>query len=84
MKVRMKKVLRACVEQAQEVARLRRNSVQRARDRVFVEMLIELEETGGAMRYVNFHGQIAWKATAKCRQHLKDLELDAQEDLGDI
>ena len=47
-------------------------------------MLIELEVTGDAMRFVDAHGQIAWKATPNLCQFLKDVELDAQDDLEDI
>ena len=56
----------------------------RRRDRVSAEMLIELEAAGDAMRYVNSHGQIAWKATPSLCQYLKDMELDAEADLEDF
>ena len=36
------------------------------------------------MRFVDSKGRIAWKATPSLFQYLKDLELDAQEDLEDI
>jgi hypothetical protein len=42
-----------------------------------------LEASGDAMRFVDAKGRIAWKATPNPCQHLKDLELDAHEDLED-
>jgi hypothetical protein len=44
-----------------ETTRLRRNGVHSIRDWVSVEMLIELEATGHAMRFVDAQGRIAWK-----------------------
>ena len=37
-----------------------------------------------AMRYVNSHGRIAWKATPQLRDYLMDLQLDAEADLEDV
>ena len=73
------KILTEYADQAFETARLRRNGVLTARDLVSAEMLAELEASGDAMRYVNSEGEIAWKATPKLRQYLKDLEPDARE-----
>ena len=56
----------------------------RARGRVSAEVLAELEAAGDAMRYVNSHGQIAWKATPQLRDYLMDLQLDAEADLADF
>jgi hypothetical protein len=47
-------------------------------------MLAGLEACGDAMRYLTHHREIGWKATPNLRRFLKDLELDAQEDLEDI
>ena len=51
---------------------------------VSAEMLIELEATGDAMRFVDAKGRVAWKATPQLRNYLMDLQLDAQEDLEDF
>jgi hypothetical protein len=83
MKIRMDKILREIADQAYYAARLRRNGVQPTRDRVFAEVLAELEANGDAMRFVNSKGRIAWKATPRLRDYLKDLELEAEEDLED-
>ena len=80
----MDKILRECADQAYETARLRRKGVHTARDRVSAKMLIELEATGYAMRYVNSHAQIAWKATPQLRDYLMDLQLDAEADLAEF
>ncbi len=44
-------------------------------------MLVELEATGDAMRFVEAEGPIAWKATSQLRDYLMDLQLDAEADL---
>ena len=80
----MDKILAEYADQAFETARLRRNGVQTARDRVFAEMLAELEAAGDAMRFLNSDGQIAWKATPQLRDYLMDLRLDAEADLEDF
>ena len=81
MPILMDKTLMEYADQAYEAARLRRNGVHTPRGRVSAEMLIELEAAGDAMRYVNCHGQIAWKATPQLRNYLMDLQLDAEADL---
>src|ERR1700749_2819507 len=63
MKILMDKILRECVEQAYEEARLGRGRDIVERDRVFGEVLAELEIAGDAMRYVNSKGQISCRAT---------------------
>ena len=80
----MDKDLRGYADQAYETARLRRNGLHTARDRVSAEMLIELEAAGDAMRYVNPSGRIAWKATPQLRDYLMDLQLDAEADLEEF
>ncbi len=80
MPILMDQILTEYADQAFETARLRRNGVQTARDRAFAKMLAELEAAGDAMRYVNSHGEIAWKATPQLRNYLMDLLLDAEGD----
>ena len=77
----MDKILQEATDQAYEAARRRRNSVRPTRDLVFAEMLADLESSGDAIRFVDAKGRIAWKATPSLFRYLKDLELDAQEDL---
>jgi hypothetical protein len=78
------KILTECAHQASETARLGRNGVRPARDRVSAAMLAKLEAAGEAMRYVNSHGRIAWKATPLLRNYLMDLQVDAEADLEDV
>ena len=80
----MDKILTECADQAYEAARLRRNGVHTPPELASAEMFVELESTGDAMRFINSAGRIAWKATPSLCRYLKDLELDAQEDLEDI
>jgi hypothetical protein len=78
------KVLQEYVEQAYDKARLGRTDDLLERNRVLAEILSELEIAGEAMRFVDTDGRIAWKASPSLRQHLNDLELDAQGDLEDV
>ena len=80
----MDKILTEYADQAYKTARLRRNGVHTARNGVFAEMLAELEAAGDVMRYVNSHGRVAWKATPRLRDYLRDLELDAEADHDDF
>jgi hypothetical protein len=43
-------------------------------------VLRRFEETGDAMRYLNIHGQIAWKASPRMLRRLADAEREARED----
>jgi hypothetical protein len=69
------------VEDAWEWARLGRDRDFVNRDRVFSDILADLESDGDAMRYVDSKGRIAWKATPDLRDYLNDLKLDAEADL---
>ncbi len=80
----MDKILREIADQAYYASHLRRNGAQPTRDRVFAEVLAELEANGEAMRFVNAKGRIAWKATPRLRDRLMDLELEAEEDLEEL
>ena len=80
----MDQTLAECAGEAFEPACLRRNGAHVTCDRVFARVLAKLEACGDAMRFVDTDGRIAWKATPNLCQHLKDLELDAHEDLEDI
>jgi len=84
MPILMDKILMEYADQAYETARLGRSEVHATRDRVFAEMLAELEAAGDAMRLVDCRGQIAWKATPQLHDYLMDLQLDAEADLADF
>jgi len=80
-KIRMDKIIRDLVEATWEWDRLGRGDDFEHRDRVFIETLVELESEGDAMRYLDSNGRIAWKATPDLRDHLRDLQTDAEEEL---
>jgi hypothetical protein len=84
MPILMDKILSEYVDQVFETARLGRNGVQTTRDLVSAELLAELEKCGDAMRFVDAKGRVAWEATPNLRDHLKDLERDAQDDIEDF
>jgi hypothetical protein len=84
MPILMDQILTEYADQACETARLRRNGVHPPHERIFAEMLAELEAVGDAARYLNSHGRIAWKATPQLRSYQMDLWLDAGADLEDI
>jgi hypothetical protein len=81
MLILMDQILTEYADQAYETTRLRRNGARSTTELVSAKMLVELEATGDAMRYVNSHGRIAWKATPQLRDYLTDLLLDAEADL---
>jgi hypothetical protein len=81
MKFRLDKIVRELVEESWEWARLGRGRDFVDRDRVFSETLANLESSGDAMRFVNSKGQIAWKATPDLRDYIRDLRIDAEEEL---
>jgi hypothetical protein len=83
MTILMDKILRDIVEEAYEDARLRRIGGFPDHDRVFAEVLADLESQGDAMRYVDSQRRLAWKATPDLRDYLNDLKLDAEADLDD-
>ena len=80
----MDEILQEVADRAYETAHLGRNGAPPARDRVLSRMLPQLEAAGDAMRCVNSHGRIAWKATPQLRNYLMDLQLDVEGDLEDI
>ena len=53
------------------------------RRQLTAKILLEFEESGDAMRYLNAKGQIAWKATPKMLSRLADAEQDAEDELAD-
>ena len=83
MKILMDKILRECVEQEYEEARLGRIGDFQDRDSIFAEILGEFEANGAAMRYLDAKGRIAWKATPKLRGYLDDLRLDAEAEFDE-
>jgi hypothetical protein len=74
----MDQILQEIVDQAYGAARLGRNGDCSDCERFFAKVLTKLEVAGDAMRFVNFKGRIAWKATPSLRNYLMDLQRDAE------
>jgi hypothetical protein len=83
MKILMYKLLLEIVEDAYEETHLGRTDDRVGRDVVFAKVLAELENSGVAMRYLNSEGQIAWRATPRLQQEVKDLLMDAKAELAE-
>lgn len=77
LKLHMDKIIRELVFEGWESARLGRDRDSVDRNRVFGEILVEMESAGDAMRYVDSEGRICWKATPQLRDEIEDLLMDA-------
>jgi hypothetical protein len=58
-------------------------AIGRSRRALTAEVLVEFERAGEAMRYLDRHGRIAWKATPKMLERLADAERDAKDELDE-
>ncbi len=81
-KLRMTKVLRFWIDCAYE--RIKHEDSQRTKALLTARLLREFEQAGDAMRYVDAHGRVAWKATPRMLTRLADAERDARDDLADV
>jgi hypothetical protein len=81
MKLRMDKTLRFWVEVAAE--HIRSGNAKLSRRQLVVQVLREYERRGDAMRCLDRHGQIVWKASPRFLSMLSDAERDALDDLND-
>jgi hypothetical protein len=77
-KIRMDEIIRECVETAYGEMRLGRKASKRARNAIFLGILVDLEESGDAMRYLDTKGRIAWKAPPKLRELIANLQKDVE------
>jgi hypothetical protein len=77
----MDRIVRELVEESWEWARLGRNREFVDRDELFMEALSALESDGDAMRYLDAKGRVCWKATPDLRDYIRDLRIDAEEEL---
>jgi hypothetical protein len=82
-KIYIDRIVRECVDRAYPSARLGRREDDRARNAVLAKLLSSLEESGDAMRYVDAKGRIAWRATPRLRDIIKDLEKDVRLEFED-
>jgi hypothetical protein len=81
MKFPMTKILRFWVDV--EYEHIKTDNARRSRAQLIARILCEFEEAGDAMRFLNAHGQIAWKATPAMLTRLADAEQEARDDWED-
>jgi len=62
---------------------LRSSSVNLTKRQLLAQILQQYERRGDAMRFLNEHGKIAWKASPRFLTALADAERDARDDLSD-
>jgi hypothetical protein len=79
--VRLSKTLRLWVEH--EASLLSDLEGAPCRSELISRVLATLERRGHAMRRLDRKGRVVWRATPKFRDHLADLEADAEADFGD-
>ena len=82
MKILMDKTLRFWVDVA--VEHIKSDHANLTKRQLVAQILQQYERRGDAMRYLNEHGKIAWKASPRFLTMLADAERDARDDLADL
>jgi hypothetical protein len=81
MKFPMTKVLRFWVDA--EYENVKNQHPGRRKADLIAKILREFEEAGDAMRYLDAHGRVAWKAAPRMLTRLADAEQEARDDWED-
>jgi hypothetical protein len=81
MKLRMDETLRFWTDAAAE--HLKWDHPNLTKRQLLVHVLREYERRGDAMRCLNRHGRIVWKASPRFLSMLSDAERDARDDLAE-
>ena len=81
MKLRMDKTLRFWVDVAYH--HIKSANAHLSKRHLVAQILREYERRGDAMRCLNEHGRIVWKASPSFLSMLADAERDARDDLDD-
>jgi hypothetical protein len=81
MKFRMDKTLQFWVDVAAD--HIKRDHANLTKPQLVAQILQEYERRGDAMRCLNKHGRIVWKASPRFLSMLADAERDARDDLAD-
>jgi hypothetical protein len=81
MKIQMDRTLRFWVDVAAE--HIKSGNAKLSRRQLVAQILREYEGRGDAMRCLNKHGRIVWKASPRFLSMLSDAERDARDDLAD-
>ena len=82
MKILMDKTLRFWVDVAYE--RIKSANSQLSKRQLVAQILREYERRGDALRCLNKHGRIGWKASPRFLTMLADAERDARDDLAEF
>jgi hypothetical protein len=77
----MDKTLRFWTDVAAE--HIKSSNAKLSRRQLVTHILLEYERRGDAMRCLDRHGQIIWKASPRFLSMLSDAERDALDDLND-
>jgi hypothetical protein len=81
MKIQMDRTLRFWVDVAYE--NIKSDHPKLTKRRLIAEILHQYQERGDAMRCLNKHGRLAWKASPRFLSMLSDAEHDARDDLAE-
>jgi hypothetical protein len=81
MKLRMDKTLRFWTDVAYE--HIKQDHPNLTKRQLVTQILREYERRGDAMRCLNKHGRLAWKASPRFLSMLSDAERDARDDLAE-
>ena len=81
LKVQLDEILRFWTEVACE--NLQSSGANLTKRQLLAQILQQYECRGDAMRCLNEHGKIAWKASPRFLSMLADAERDARDDLAD-
>jgi hypothetical protein len=81
MKLRMDKTLRFWTAVAAE--HIKSGNAKLSRCQLVAQILREYERRGDALRCLDRHGRIIWKASPRFLSMLSDAERDAHDDLAD-
>jgi hypothetical protein len=81
MKLRMDKTLQFWIDVT--VEHLKRDHPNLTKRQLVAQTLHEFEKRGDAMRCLNRHGSVTWKATPRFLSMLADAERDARDDLAE-
>jgi hypothetical protein len=82
MKIRMDATLRFWVDVAYDEIKL--DHIKFTKRQRVAQILRQYEERGHAMRCLDKHGKIAWKASPRFLTMLADAEREAQDDLEEF
>jgi hypothetical protein len=82
MKLRMDATLRFWVDVAYE--NVKSDHAKVTKRRLIAQILRQYQNRGDAMRCLDSHGKIAWKATPRFLTMLADAERDAEDGLEDF